>query len=359
MPQQIAYFVSPHGFGHAARSAAVLNALHALRPDVEHHVFTTVPRWFWDDSLDGPFELHEALTDVGLVQLSPTEEDPVATLRELAEIRPLARKAEPLAAELTRLGCQLAICDIAPLGLAAARLAAVPSVLVESFTWDWIYESYFEAEPGLREVATEMAEEFAGADARLQTEPVCRLAPGSIVVPPVYRRCRSDRATVRATLGIDDDRPLVLVTMGGSSWDFEGADLLNRASGVTFAVFAGTRELDRRGNVILLPVHSPIFVPDLIAASDVVVGKLGYSTVAEAWAGGCRYLYVPRPAFRESPFLAAFVREHLPCREVDPEAFAHGGWVESLEPLLAERRPAARTRNGAEAIASELSRRLD
>jgi hypothetical protein len=358
MPARIAYIVSPHGFGHGARSAAVLNALWRLRPEIEAHVFTTVPEWFWQDSLDRPFELHEVLTDVGLVQLSPTEEDPQATLRRLDEIRPLAEKAKPMVAELDRLGCDFVVCDISPLGLAAAGLAGLPSVLVESFTWDWIYESYFEAEPGLREVAEEMAELCASAGVRIQTEPVCRPATGSIVVPPVYRRGRSNRAAVRSTLGLSDDRPLVLVTMGGSSWAFEGADHLKGASDLAFVVFAGTAEIERRDNVILLPVRSPVFVPDLIAAADVVVGKLGYSTVAEAWAAGSRYLFVPRPRFPESPFLAAFVREHLPSVEVSPAAFALGAWVESLEPLLAEQQPTAQTINGADRIARELLRTL-
>ena len=62
----IAYFVSPHGFGHAARAAAVMSALRRRRPDLELHVFTTVPRWFFDDSLGAvPFSYYPLATDVG------------------------------------------------------------------------------------------------------------------------------------------------------------------------------------------------------------------------------------------------------------------------------------------------------
>ena len=149
--------------------------------------------------------------------------------------------------------------------------------------------------------------------------------------------------------------------MGGSAWDFEGADLLKRAAEVTFVVFAGTPAIERRENVILLPVHSPVFVPDLIAASDVIVGKLGYSTVAEAWSTGCRYMFVPRPAFPESPYLATFVREHLPSRELELAAFESGAWIDLLEPLLA-RAPAAgsdRQRSGPHRERARATTRLD
>ncbi len=358
MPIPIAYIVSPHGFGHAARSAAVLNALAERRPDVKPRIFTTVPEWFFEDSLTGAFDYHEALTDVGMVQRSPLEEDPAATLRALDAIRPLRAAARRLADALERFECRLAVCDVSPLGLAAARLAGVPSVLVESFTWDWIYEPYFDAEPGLRAAAAEMAELFDGAGLRIQAEPVCRSLPGALTVPPVYRRGRSDAESVRHRLGLDGDDPVALITMGGSSWSFDFLARLTEAERTSFVVFGGTPELERRANVLLLPDRSPVFVPDLIAAADLVVGKLGYSTVAEAWAAGTRYAYVPRRLFPESASLGAFVGERLPSRELEATAFSSGDWLDELADLLARPRAPRQTVNGADQIADRLARML-
>jgi UDP-N-acetylglucosamine:LPS N-acetylglucosamine transferase len=100
-------------------------------------------------------------------------------------------------------------------------------------------------------------------------------------------------------------------------------------------VFAGTERLERDGNVLLLPHHSPVYVPDLIAAADAVVGKLGYSTVAEAWGAGARYIYVPRRRFPEGPFLADFVKRRLLGLEVEAAAFNSGDWLDGLPTLLA------------------------
>jgi len=35
---RIAFFISPHGYGHAARAAAVMEALHRLDPEVARFI---------------------------------------------------------------------------------------------------------------------------------------------------------------------------------------------------------------------------------------------------------------------------------------------------------------------------------
>ncbi len=52
---RIAYFISPHGFGHAARAAAVMEATYEMDPAIRFEIFTQVPRWFFHDSLSGNF----------------------------------------------------------------------------------------------------------------------------------------------------------------------------------------------------------------------------------------------------------------------------------------------------------------
>lgn len=354
---RIAYVVSPHGFGHAARAAAVLEALRELRPELVPQLFTTVPAWFWQDSLGGRFEHHPAVTDVGLVQLSPIEEDEAATLEALNALRPFARAAEPLARSFLEHQCELVVCDISPLGLAAAKAAGLASVLVESFTWDWIYEPYFEAAPGLDEVAAEMAALFEGADLHIQTEPVCRPAPGATTVPPVYRRARSTPSGVRRRLELDH-RPVVLISMGGISSSFGFLERLLTQPELLFVVFAGVERPERRDNVLLLPDRSPVYVPDLIVTADLVVGKLGYSTVAEAWSAGTRYAFVPRERFPEGPCLAEFVRAHLPSLEIPPAEFHSGEWLSSIPALLERARPEPASPGGAERVARLLDRAL-
>lgn len=113
----IAYFISPHGFGHAARAAAVMAAIHQLSPTVHFEIFTQVPEWFFAESLTVPFGYHPLLTDIGLVQQNSLIEDLPGTLRRLEDFLPFApEQLEGLARQLSQLKCDLVICDIAPPG---------------------------------------------------------------------------------------------------------------------------------------------------------------------------------------------------------------------------------------------------
>jgi len=40
MNKRIAYYITPHGYGHAVRACAVLTALHQLAPEVEIEIVT-------------------------------------------------------------------------------------------------------------------------------------------------------------------------------------------------------------------------------------------------------------------------------------------------------------------------------
>ena len=337
----VAVVVSPHGFGHAARISAVIESLCALRPDLTIHLLTTVPRWFFADGLTCRFKLHRVTTDVGLVQRNPLEEDLGATVHRLDRL--LASPAGPMdriATTIGRLGCRLVMCDISPLGLAAARRLGLPGVLVENFTWDWIYRGYDPSHPRLLEHGRTMAGFFRGSDLHIQTEPWCRKAAGGKGVAPVARRSLTPPPVTRSRLGVSDGDPLVLLTMGGVRWNYRALATLENHPRAHFVVPGGADRADRRGRLTVLPFRSGFHHPDLVAASDVVVGKLGYSTVAEAHQSGAAMAYIARPRFPESGVLAEFVQRTMFSMEITEEGFNDGSWVEPLDELL--RRPRRR-----------------
>lgn len=345
-----AYFVSSHGLGHAARASAVIAAIHAERPESRFTLFTTAPAWFFADSLGFDVTIEPVDADLGMVQTDALTEDLPATLRELerrvpfrdAEVDALARRVH---------GADAVVCDIAPLGIAVARRAGLPSVLVENFTWDWIYRGYLDDCPGLAPIADELERVFAQADVRVQTEPVCAPRPDAVRVPPIARTPRRGRDDVRRRLGVPADAPLVMITMGGVDWSYDAlAAELSRGDD-PWLVIPGSRRRERRGRVIRLPHRSDFYHPDLIHAADAVVGKLGYSTLAEIWSAGVPLAYLTRPRFPESPTLEAWARRELACRRLEPADLGSGAWLDAVRELLASpRRPPALT-NGAPDVA--------
>ncbi|HUK12588.1 MAG TPA: hypothetical protein VLW17_04730 [Thermoanaerobaculaceae bacterium] len=344
----VACFVSPHGFGHAARACAVLAEMHRRDPTLRFELFTTVPEWFFAESLAAPFAYHTEEADVGLAQRTALVEDLDATLLRLAGFLPFPQaRLDRLAGELRSLGCAMVVCDVSPLGLAAAARAGIAAALVENFTWDWIYASYLAARPAFRPHVDALAAIFAAAQIRIQTAPACAPDPRFAAVEPVSRPPRTAPEEVRERLGVRAGEPLVLLTMGGVRWQHAALDDLAAQRRFAFVVPGAAEQAERRGGLIALPHRSGFHHPDLVRAADAVIGKLGYSTLAEAHAAGVPFGFVARPGFRESAVLADFAARTLPAVAVDAAELASGAYLARIPALLELPRPSRPRPNGA------------
>ena len=353
----VACFVSPHGFGHAARAASVMEALFDARPDVYFEIFTTVPPWFFEQSLTAPFSYHELVADIGMVQHSPLQEDLSMTIDRLNRFLPFEPSLiDRLARQLSDLVCRLVICDIAPMGILAARQAGIPSVLVENFTWDWIYQGYLNRSKRMGKHVDYLRRIFDAADHHIQTEPVCERRKADLITPPACRKTRTSRSEIRRQLGVPANKKVVLITMGGIEVRFDFAHALRGQPDVTFVLPGGSRSTKSAGNLLLLPHHSDFFHPDLVNASDGIIGKLGYSTVAEVYHAGVPFGYVPRRHFPESAILAAYVDREIPSLSIDEAGFHTGRWVSQTQKLLELGQKKPDRPNGSQRIAAYIRR---
>jgi UDP:flavonoid glycosyltransferase YjiC (YdhE family) len=224
-------------------------------------------------------------------------------------------------------------------------------VLVENFTWGWIYRGCAAREPRLLPYARLLDGLVRRADLRIQAQPVCQPAAGASPVGPISRRPRAARAATRAALGIVARSPVVMVTMGGIPHGGFAVRPLLGLPAVTFVLVGAARRRRRLGNVLLLPRRSGFFHPDLVAAADAVVGKIGYSTLAETCRSRVPYGFVPRPGFRESAALARWLRDRGRGLRIAPAEFAAGTWVRRVPELLALGRLAEAFPDGARAAA--------
>lgn len=353
---KIAFFITPHGFGHAARSSAIMEALLELDAGCAFEIFSQVPEWFFEPNLSGSFVCHKLACDLGLVQKGPFHEDAEATARSLDAFLPFdGGLVRTLAGRLRGLGCKAVVCDIAPLGIVVAAEAGLPSVLVENFTWDWIYRVYADEVPAMERHAAYLERIFGSAGVRIQTEPVCaRIRGAALVTAPVGRRPRSPAAAVRRELGVPEGEPLVTITLGGLSRDHGVPPYLKGRDEAWFLVPSGGAVPSRDGRTISIPFHSHLYHPDLIAASDAVIGKIGYSTLAEAFQAGTPFGYIPRGKFRESGPLCAYVEAHGLGAEVGEAEFSDGGWLARLPALLRMPRGNPLEESGAKAAAKAI-----
>jgi hypothetical protein len=349
----IAYFISPHGFGHAARACAVMTALQEIHPPIQFEIYTQVPLWFFQDSLPGAFNYHPLLTDIGLVQTSPFHEDLEQTQEALDNFLPFdPALINRLAEEIKQKHCAQILCDIAPLGIAVAKEAGIPSVLIENFTWDWIYESYLGQAKQLGKPIVYLRHLVASVDYHIQTQPVCRSASVDLTTQPVSRKPRLSKKEVREKLTLPPDVPVILVSTGGippQQYPFLGQ--MTRQRKVYFVIPGASQRRQRQENLVLLPHHSEFYHPDLIHAADMVVGKLGYSTLAETYWEGIPFGGITRAQFRESSSLAHFVAQKMTGFTMSERDFQTGNWISKLPEYLKLPPIQHRGPNGCEQIA--------
>jgi UDP:flavonoid glycosyltransferase YjiC (YdhE family) len=349
--KEIACFVSPHGFGHATRAIAVVEALQRIQPDIHAHFFTTVPESLFKETLTN-YSYHPVLVDIGLVQSSALDSDIPATIEQLDRLQPFAKD---LIGDLAALcaKCSLILCDIAPIGIAVARHTGLPSILVENFTWDWIYQPYVQNYPQLQPHIQFLKKLVAQADYRIQTEPLCFPATRDLHCRPIFRRTKGNLKALREQLGYGDKK-LVVVTMGGVFQQVPSYQNIKSHPNIHF-LFTGQQETKQiEENISQLAKDSDIYHPDLLSIADVVVCKAGYSTVAECCQAGARVISIGRVDFPESGLLQSYLEKRLGAVSIKPEMYQDGSWIAIASELILRPKAAAATKNGADQVADFL-----
>ncbi len=307
MKTEIACFISPHGFGHATRTIAILEALQAVKPDLLFHLITTIPETLFQ-STSLYYRYHPVTVDVGLLQKDSFSFDIPGTIKALRRFIPFAA---PGLERLKKICAPsvLVLSDISILGIYVAKMCSIPAVLVENFTWDWIY-AQFKQTPELQTFVAVFKELYAQADFHIQAEPACLRTPCDLRCQPISRSLRSVADDVRQALK-SGNRKIVLVTTGGISTELPFVDLLSGYEDYYFILAGQKEEIQVGSNISALAHSTQLYHPDLINIADLVICKSGYSTIAECCQSSASVACVHRGEFPESAVLEQFVRRNL------------------------------------------------
>jgi hypothetical protein len=373
MPPTVVFYISGHGFGHAIRQIAVINALHALAPDVSIVVRTAAPEWLFTRTASGARPEHRrgasafvaGETDTGVVQIDSLRPDVRETIRRARAFLDRFDEHVPREAAVLRAhDAALVVADAPPLACAAAAAAGVRSVVCANFTWDRIYRGYSE-QPGVDAIVDAMGRAYATAEAGWRL-PLCggfETIDPIIDLPFVARHARADlsRRAIREQLGLPGERPLTLVSFGGyglRQLPLDRLDCLTEWDVV----------LTSRGPAeVIVPqgVHvvaeerlygTGLRYEDLVHAVDVVLTKPGYGIIADCVANGTAMLYTSRGRFAEYDVMVEQMPRYLRCRYLELESFEAGVWSDALRALMDTAPPPVRwPTDGAEIAAGMIA----
>jgi hypothetical protein len=341
----LVFYVSSHGFGHAARDVEVINEIGRRRPDVRLVVRTAVPASFIEQSVAVPIELQHAETDTGVVQVDSLEIDEPATARGAAAFYgTFGARVDAEADALRQIRATTVVADIPPLACAAAARAGLPVIALGNFTWDWIYAAYPQFERLAPAVLRTIRDAYAHATRalRLPLHGGFEAVTGGVDdIPFIARVSRRPRSEVRRALGLSLTDTVVLASFGGHALGLDyGAIARNNPFRLllTDYEYPGNGDTDRR-LVRVTRRHLAdcgLKYEDLIATADAVVGKPGYGIVSECVANGVAFLYALRSRFAEQDVFEREMPRLLRCRRIERDDLLTGNWRHHIEALLAQ-----------------------
>uniref|UniRef100_A0A2C9W5Q7 GHMP kinase N-terminal domain-containing protein n=1 Tax=Manihot esculenta TaxID=3983 RepID=A0A2C9W5Q7_MANES len=327
-----AYYVTGHGFGHATRVIEVVRNLILAGHDV--HVVTGAPDFVFTSEVQSPrLFIRKVLLDCGAVQTDALTVDRLASLEKYSETAVKPRDSI-LATEtkwLRSIKADLVVSDVVPVACRAAADAGIRSVCVTNFSWDFIYAEYVMA-AGYhhRSILWQIAEDYSHCEFLIRLLGYCPMPAfrDVIDVSLVVRRLHKTRKEVRKELGIGDDVNLLILNFGGqpSGWKLKEYYL---PSGWLCLVCGASDSQELLPNFIKLAKDA--YTPDLIAASDCMLGKIGYGTCSEALAYKLPFIFVRRDYFNEEPFLRNMLEYFQSGVEMIRRDLLAGHWKPYLE----------------------------
>ena len=326
-------------------------------------IFSTLPNRFWKENLSGTdYQCIRAETDIGLIQKSPFLHDIDLSARAWMDFLSFSSGNFTNCLHLTNeFKPDCILCDISPLGLSVGESLRIPTVLIENFTWDWMFEIYAGENSHFKVINQKLSDLYENFDVRLQATPYCKKAANGITINPIHRFQVQPAPEVRKKLNIPSDHRLALITTGGIAQNYDFIQSLRNFTDHTFLLTGDFDRMESSHNIIRIPMSSHFHFPDLVCASDLVVGKVGYGTLVECWVAGTPLLGVYREDFRESETLRRFSNQEMTAAEISLEEFESGAWLKQAKNLSMQKITANKPEmeNGSLQVAREVNSLLD
>ena len=333
--QIIIYYISGHGYGHSTRSVELIKTLITKNPNLFFHIKTDAPGWIFKLNLNSNYRLYHLNIDVGAVQETSFHINKRETYGKVNEL--FQKKKSIIETEVAfarQINADLIIADIPPLAFEIAHAAAIPSMGLANFSWDWIYADYVNEMPGFADLINEIKTCYAKANLllRLPLHGDLSVFPQIKDIPLIARRDQKSKQEVRRILGYRKNNYGSLALVAFRANDLKGVDMnaLQSLHDFMFVTLGLWKEYE---NCINLPADAMHFY-DLLNACDVVISKPGYGLVAEVVANRTPVLYTSRDDFAEYEVLVKGLKEFAVCRFLSRDNFLSGNWAESLGALL-------------------------
>ncbi len=289
-----------------------------------------IPSEYFDIYLKGGYEHVAEPIDVGCIQQDFIRIDVAQTFQALERFFKCSDQridAESRWLEDNRI--DLIVTDIASAPLKAGRALGIPTLLIANFTWYDIHSRLPQAEKW-KPLIKALREEYA--QATIQILPQCHIDTPLIEnrqeVGFISRKGKDRRHELEEAFSTSlKHKTLVFIYLGDSG--AQNLDWKNLKK-LDDCVFLTRDPLPR--NIPNLHVLTDRFLyQDLIASSDIVLTKAGYSTLASAFAHDKPVLSCSRKHFYEFEVMKRFLYDNRVGLIFDSDKFYGCDWREEID----------------------------
>jgi len=354
------FYVTSHGFGHIFRSLNVIKNSSNL---FDFEVVSTLPPEIIHREIGYEIPIHARCLDSGAKQDGPLTTDPLATLESYYSTI-YQHRAELIYEEKKFLeGSNVDIIFSDSVGLVhkIAQECGIYSVLMTNLFWDSLYDKLLEfviddlddtpVTPqrleAFRTMISTLNEDYNCADMLLAYPGFMNyhenfpLIETIIPLPFVSRYAQTQPLVMKSLFHAPSHRNTALVQFGGISsalsLPFDHVDTGDDWHFIVLGDFSSfPHPYENNDKVTFL--SNQAFVPDIVNAVDVVIGKLGYGSVSECVANNTPMVFVPREFWPEEPYMRATIEQEGMGVCLPKSHFLKGKWRDALERAIGRER---------------------
>jgi len=327
--------ISAHGYGHAAQTAPVVEALASLVPDLKVMLHSDLPAAVLRQFFPMARGVTSPLIDLGMRMRSAFEVDRPRTAHLYTAMHvDFARSVESEAERLRRTEPDLVLANISYLALAAAARLGVPSVGLCSLTWLPMLAHYCGDMPDAARIQAEMLAAYRAASLLIAPTPAMPMPQlETLSVGPVARLAADDaRAQLVRAMRLGPGERAVLVSLGGIAQSLPFAQW-PAIPGVRFLLSAPQAP----GRADMQPVASlKLDHLDCLAGCDALVTKVGYGSLVEATCHGIPIVFARRGDWPDEESLIGWTVEQGRTAEIPRPELEQGTLAAALQQLWSE-----------------------
>jgi len=320
----IAYYISDYGYGHAARSVAIIRQLLKMEESVRVVICHSFAIEFLRESLKGENRVafRKIKTDIGYVLQKGSIEPDIEKLT--IEYEKYLKKWSFLIEQernfLKTNQIDLVISDISAFPFEAAYALGIPSLGISNFTWYTAYQGLIPElllEP-LKKAYEKMTFFFSLAGSK---EPDWGMK-GSKQFSFFARKVDDNEVnTIRKLVNPTGEKYVVFFGLG-MKIDIEQLEHLPIWESLNCIFIVSSNVQVKRGNVFAIP-KDYIESQHYIAAADLVISKPGWGIVSEAVCAQKPLLILDRQTMKEDQNTITYLKEQNLCQTITWDELHH------------------------------------